>query len=294
MVEAGYVHSCALTGRGAVKCWGYNGWGQFGNGTTTDALVPVETTGLTTAATAITAGTHHTCALNAVGGARCWGQNSYGQLGNGEAGYAVTPQTVVVAACADFTDVDPASAFCGSVDWLRNRNVTQGCTSTNAYCPDDTVIRLAMAAFMNRLGTALTPIVAVQRDAGGPLDPDLVPIVCATTAWTATGFPRRLHVDGVLAGTSAADLGLTIDPVASFDGGTSWYSVASRGQRGFVRASRWGNLRVLGDLDVEAGQTVRFGVRVSRGGLPGTATLSEGTCNLRVRIESRNGAASPF
>jgi hypothetical protein len=210
------------------------------------------------------------------------------------ANYAMMPQAVVVAACADFTDVAPASAFCGNVDWLRNRGVTQGCAATNAYCPDDAVIRLAMAAFMNRLGTALEPAVRWQRATSGPLDPGAAPIVCASADETATGFPRQVDLDGVFSGIAAADLGLAVDLVASFDGGSSWYTVNLQGQRGFVRANRWGNLRALGQLEVEAGQTVRFGLRVSRVGAPGGATLGDSTCNLRIRIGNRNGFASPF
>ena len=59
------------------------------------------------------------------------------------------------APCAGFTDVDtedPTKApFCTSVEWMKNRAITLGCTST-LYCPDDYVTRLQMAAFMYRLG----------------------------------------------------------------------------------------------------------------------------------------------
>ena len=45
----------------------------------------------------------------------------------------------------------------------KNRAITTGCTSTTLYCPTDNVSRLAMAAFMNRLGDALTPEVKKSR-----------------------------------------------------------------------------------------------------------------------------------
>jgi len=44
-VTAGWWHhSCALLGGGAVRCWGTNDWGQFGNGTRTSSLIPVTMT----------------------------------------------------------------------------------------------------------------------------------------------------------------------------------------------------------------------------------------------------------
>jgi hypothetical protein len=133
-----------------------------------------------------------------------------------------------------------------------------------------------------------------QRATSGPLDPGAAPVVCASVDETATGFPRQAYLDGVFSGTAAVDLGLAVDLVASFDGGSSWYAANLQGQRGFVPANRWGSLRALGQLEVEAGQAVRFGLRVSRLGAPGGATLSDSTCNLRIRIDNRNGFASPF
>ncbi|HEX4884116.1 MAG TPA: S-layer homology domain-containing protein [Casimicrobiaceae bacterium] len=58
------------------------------------------------------------------------------------------------APCAGFTDVDSADPFCPSVDWVRNRGITQGCTST-LYCPDAPVTRLQMAAFLFRFGQTM-------------------------------------------------------------------------------------------------------------------------------------------
>ena len=68
----------------------------------------------------------------------------------------VVSASAIAAPCAGFTDVDDTGPFCPNVTWIRNRNITLGCEA-GLYCPTAPVSRLAMAAFMNRLGNVLLP-----------------------------------------------------------------------------------------------------------------------------------------
>src|ERR1039457_5466078 len=86
LITAGSFHSCAIES-GKAYCWGDNGSGQLGNGSTVGSSVPVavDTSGVLVgqALTQITAGGAYTCALDAAGAAYCWGDNRSGQLGEG-------------------------------------------------------------------------------------------------------------------------------------------------------------------------------------------------------------------
>jgi hypothetical protein len=97
--------------------------------------------------------------------------------------------SVAAAPCAGFTDVEDTDAFCPNVTWIKNRTITLGC-DVGLYCPTAAVSRLALAAFLNRLGdVVLPPNVIWVAPAGGQFQSIQAAIDYAATLPPA---PRRL------------------------------------------------------------------------------------------------------
>jgi alpha-tubulin suppressor-like RCC1 family protein len=103
-VSAGSGHTCALTTSGSVKCWGQNFSGALGvdnaycsnnfGGQFPCSNTPVAVSGLDGGVAAIAAGDGHSCALMNTGGVKCWGLNTYGQLGDNTTSSSTTPVDV--------------------------------------------------------------------------------------------------------------------------------------------------------------------------------------------------------
>ena len=81
-ISTGKYDTCAVVSGGA-KCWGYNGDGQLGDGTYVNSTTPVDVVGLGSGVAAISTGYVLTCARTTSGGAKCWGDNVNGALGDG-------------------------------------------------------------------------------------------------------------------------------------------------------------------------------------------------------------------
>ncbi len=92
-IAKGALHTCALA-NGGVQCWGYNGAGTLGDGTSSDSTVPVQIFAPGSGVTAISSRNQHTCAL-VKGGVQCWGENEDGQIGDGSTTRRFTPTQTI-------------------------------------------------------------------------------------------------------------------------------------------------------------------------------------------------------
>jgi alpha-tubulin suppressor-like RCC1 family protein len=94
-VSVGKAHSCARLAGGFLECWGANFYGQVGDGSTSNRLVPVESSRRSGELTAIALGAEHTCAQTSRGSLKCWGHNNRGQVGDGVPTTRLLPVGVV-------------------------------------------------------------------------------------------------------------------------------------------------------------------------------------------------------
>jgi alpha-tubulin suppressor-like RCC1 family protein len=129
-ISAGGNHTCAIASDNQVYCWGYDHYGQLGDNTTTDSLVPVavNTSGVLAGKTilSVSAGVNHTCVIASDNQAYCWGWNNYGQLGDNTSGtnrlvpaavdmsgFPPTPQvTLGGLPCTDITMISDTELTC--------------------------------------------------------------------------------------------------------------------------------------------------------------------------------------
>jgi len=86
-VSLGAYHSAALSSEGRLFVWGWNNYGQLGNGTTTDQMTPTNITSQFSlnaeeTITRVFLGDYHSSAITSEGRVFTWGYNSKGQLGD--------------------------------------------------------------------------------------------------------------------------------------------------------------------------------------------------------------------
>lgn len=205
------------------------------------------------------------------------------------------------AQCIGFTDT-AEDAFCPYVEWLKNRGITTGCGDGTTFCPGNNVTRLQMAAFMQRIGKALTPVVLhTQARIDNLAVPGPLPgvLLCATDDYAVANFPRTARFIGTFLGTPdsgpswlqgfwrySTDAGATWNYVGNFPTdvfpGRDW---ADYGQVA-------GATVLAPPLALSPGTTYRFGLFVNGMGAP--YAFHAMVCQLEVTIGNANPATSPL
>jgi hypothetical protein len=203
---------------------------------------------------------------------------------------------VAAAPCAGFTDVDSQSGFCKNVEWLKNRDITTGCSTSTLYCPNDNVTRIQMSAFLNRLANALTTEVIAVYTAGGALDLETSPRVCSTVNKTVK-FPHTAHGIAVVgAGQGAGDKDVAIVVVESIDSGVTWTPVTVIRPAVTVGLNTRRTTTVLVPPRALVVNTpYRWAIQISR--VAGSATTGDVNgyhCQLQLLLENRITQSSPF
>src|SRR5208283_256083 len=128
------------TNTGTLWAWGYNGYGELGNGTTTNSYTPVQVNNLVNVI-AVAGGYEHSLAVQSGGTVWAWGYNGYGELGNGTTTGSYAPVQVNnlsgVTAVASGFYYGLALESGGTVwAWGNNLNGELGNgNTTNSYTP---------------------------------------------------------------------------------------------------------------------------------------------------------------
>jgi alpha-tubulin suppressor-like RCC1 family protein len=187
-VEGGSKHSLALCADGTLAAWGYNYWGQLGNGTNSNSLVPVavDQSGVLAGkqVIAVAADSEFSLALCSDGTLAAWGQNFFGQLGDGTQTHRNVPVLV-----------DRSGVLAGR----RVVAIAAGGNSGFVVCADGSAAGWGAYPGNNSINSNSVPVLV---DRSGVLAGKTV-----TAIAVGSGHRLVLCADGTLASWGSNDLG---------------------------------------------------------------------------------------
>ena len=200
-IAAGDDDSLALTSAGQLLAWGWNAYGQLGYGTTTSSSVPVAVdlpAGVTV--TAVAAGEYYGLALTSAGQLLAWGDNAYGQLGDG------TTISSSVPVAVDLPTATAATAI--AAGYLHSLAIVQPLRIPPRAHPAVSIVKTASVGSFAVAGTPVTFTYTVTNTGNVPLygvtvTDSRLGEVCGGPFTLAPGGTRPCTVDYV---TSAADV----------------------------------------------------------------------------------------
>ena len=158
-VDLGYLQTCSVLENGSVYCWGNNGYGQIGDGSTTSRDVPTLTGPFAsgTTATNVSTGYGHSCAILSDGSVACWGLNDRGQLGDGTTTDRLTP-TQTLSLGTGRTAVSISASGMHTCAILDDGSVACWGRNTNGELGDGTTIDRTAPTQTDSLGIGRTAV----------------------------------------------------------------------------------------------------------------------------------------
>jgi hypothetical protein len=213
------------------------------------------------------------------------------------AGAALAVLAVPAAWASDrFADVPNSNPHHDDINTIARAGITLGCNppTNTLYCPGDSVTRQQMGSFLARTLRAVTPVYGTATSSGA-LDPDTSPIACQTGP-NAFPIQTRALVWGQVAlrQASAGELGYSVQPVFSTDGGATWSGAPSIiSYATSVTSGAWSNASQV--LLLGAGPAppdTRLGMRVARES--GTVDASDSLCRIVAQFSYRDAGPAPW
>ena len=162
IITAGIGHTCALTVKYGLECWGLNDSGQLGDRSFTDSNVMVDVVDINAGGIIdLVSGIKHTCALMGTGEVYCWGLNTSGQLGIDTTENSNVPvqvqglpeDVIAISAGAEFTcAMDNSNAV-----WCWGNNTT-------GQLNDGTTDNKALPVRSEQVGTGVVLVSGGQKE----------------------------------------------------------------------------------------------------------------------------------
>lgn len=272
-LAGGRDHGLALRSDGSVWAWGWNAYGQLGDGTLTDRTAPVQVTG---DATAVAAGAHHSYALRADGRVLAWGRNYRNELGDGTTTQRTRPVTVLgvtgAVAIGSGRDHGLAALADGTVRaWGHNSSGQLGDGTTTSRSTAVTVAGIADARRVSG-GAEFSVAISAPESPPPPPPPD------GTTEFRA--------VTGVSRNATGATV---VVPAAVRDGDVLVLLVATNRRATITTPAGWTVLGTATDDDLRSWVFTRTAA-LGTAGSAVTVAL-DATSKVDVSLAAYDGAA---
>ena len=221
-LTAGDNLTCGISVEGDALCWGWNNWGEVGDGSKIDRRIPASVSlPYSVSLSAISAGSGFACGVTTAGKALCWGNNYHGQLGTGTSGNSSSssvPTEIITASGLALTVVVTGQTHAcalsaqGAVWWWGNNASGQ---LGNGRSGDTTTFRATPVAVQMPTGVQFTVIAAGQDH------------TCALTQ-SGTGYCWGANTYGQL-GTGSGIVSRTVPTAVQQPGGVTFKKLVAGG-----------------------------------------------------------------